>query len=294
MNLLDRLSDRARTVSAARPLPEDSPLPERFVTSIVDQMDRIPENIRVATSGYTHVSALTSFCGRRSLLMQQQDRQSLRSVTGGERVMWRIGRAVESHIREQYLAARNNQNVLGRWTCLCGKALHVGLHNSSSRCNDCNSPLNVYGEFTLRDEEAKIVGNPDLLILHESSVVVSEIKSMKKDQWELLTAPLPDHVFQAGMYHDLLKRQAARYRVHSTGVFIYCTKDYKHGSPYKEFHVDFTKPSLVAIREMIRNSVLDALHAQQTQDLVPRTVCASPNCAMAKACPVATVCFNLP
>lgn len=295
MALIDELSRLARPASDDSPVVKGLPeLPGGFITGIVDRMDRTPENVRVSTSGYVHVSALNGFCGRRMLLMRQDGRQSVRSVTGGHRVMWRIGRAVESHIREQYLKAHNNRNVLGRWTCLCGRAEHVGFFNGLTSCNHCNSPLNVYGEYTLYDHDNKIVGNPDLLVTYESTFVISEIKSMNKAQWDTLIEPLPDHIFQAGMYYDLLRNHPNNYRVHSHGVFVYCTKDYKYGSPYKEFHVDFTKPTFQAIRDRARAQLSDALRAEASGSLPPRTVCHSPNCAFAKACSVATACFNLP
>lgn len=290
MALIDRLSGVVTGQRGGKPLPQDSPLPEGFVTNTVTAQDRIPERIRLSQQGLVHVSSLTAFCGRQMVLMRREEQTLFRSITGGHRVMWRIGRAVESHIREQFITGRNYNDIHGRWTCRCGETTHAGLIRRNAICNSCNGPVNVYGEYTLRDDDAQLVGNPDLLIEHEGSIVVVEIKSMTKDRWAELTAPLADHILQAGMYHDLLLARGMR--PHKMLVFVYCTKEFKYGSPYKEFHVDATTAGLTAIRSSLRNSVADAIEHERAGSLPPRTVCSSAASQMAKQCPVCAKCFN--
>lgn len=290
MNLIDKLSSVA-VAAPGQNLPGRTGLPTDFLKATLDAQDRVPEKVRAMEPGYVHVSSMVGFCGRQLALLRREERPLFRSVTGGHRVMWRIGRAVESHIREQFINSRNRSGILGNWTCACGGSVRRGAFSPVARCEVCNQPLNVYGEFTLADRDAKIVGNPDLLFEWQKSVVVVEIKSMNPEQWEKLTAPLGDHIFQAGMYHDLLK--ANGFTPNKDVVFIYCTKQFKYGSPYKEFHVDVSVPSLTAQRQAIREQVKETMQHIEAGTLPPRTLCASHTSSMAKTCPMVAQCFTL-
>lgn len=290
MPLIDSLSGIVTGQRGGKALPQEVTLPEGFVTNTVTAQDRIPERIRASQAGYVHVSSLTAFCGRQLVLMRREERPLLRSVTGGHRVMWRVGRAVEAHIREQFIKGRHFHGILGRWTCRCGKMSMPGLYRSTAVCNSCNGAVDVYGEYTLLDPESHLVGNPDLLIEHEGAVVVVEIKSMARERWEALQAPLADHVLQAGMYHDLLPKHGMR--PHKSLVFVYCTKEFKYGSPYKEFHVDATTGMLLNQRAGLRAQVRDAMAHEMAGTLPARTVCRNTSAQMAKECAVCAACFN--
>lgn len=222
--------------------------------------------------------------------MRMADMPMIRSVTGGHRVMWRVGRAVEKHIREQYIAGRQHQDIFGNWSCRCGAATHTGFY-PTRQCNLCETRLYIYDEFPLFDREARIVGNPDLLTRFEGEYVVVEIKSMTKSQWDALTEPLADHIFQASWYRWLMANLG--YPTRKEVVFVYCTKEFKFGVPYKEFHVDVTTPGRVNLILDLRAQVMD-LNAHMEAGTVPvREICATPTCTTAKNCPVSATCWSL-
>lgn len=291
MALIDRLSSLVTRQHGGKPLPVEADLPENFVTSIVTARDRIPERVRASEPGWVHVSSLTAFCPRRLVLMRREDRPLIRSVTGGHRVMWRLGRAVEQHIREQFISGRNYRGILGRWSCPCSHTTVTGIYRSDVSCTVCRHTCTVYGEYTLRDASVHLIGNPDLLVDHDGATVIVEIKSMNKTDWEALTEPMGEHIFQAGMYYDLAESNLLS--PHRKAVFVYCTKDFKFGSPYKEYHVDVATRELRNLRSGVVENLRIAMLHEQANALPPRVLCGSPQCSMAKVCPVATACFNL-
>jgi hypothetical protein len=128
------------------------------------------------------------------------------------------------------------------------------------------------------------------VVKNHNTVIPVEIKSKAKHLFDKLTAPDGDHIFQAGMYHDLL--QLAGYTVHPEVVIIYCNKDFQYGSPYKEYHVDVTTPQYTEHRDYVRGALRD-LYARQVVGLLPRRIrCQDASSPTAKKCPVVGSCFS--
>lgn len=265
-------------------------LPTGFVRRVLETQDNQPNRLRVGLPNYVHASSLVDFCPRQTAIARLEERPLFESVTGGHRVMWEVGRGVEKHIRSQYIRAVNRRGVLGRWRCPCEALTRSGYYSDEAVCDTCQKPAKTYNELTLFDEDNKISGNPDILIDHDGAVVPVEIKSMVAKSWEELTEPKPDHVLQVSMYGHLLR--ANNRPTLDTGVIIYCTKDFKFGSPYKEYHVDFTA---AAVRMAVARAVADAqavVSAAAQGILPPRILCPTPTCGKAKRCPVVAGCFN--
>lgn len=265
-------------------------IPDNYLIKTLDVMDKKPETSRIGKPGYTHVSSLIGGCVRQYVLATRFNVKILESVTGGHRVMWKIGRAVETHVRDSFLEGTGRQGVYGRWKCQCGKVDHLGLYPSRG-CNCQNEPLK-YVEPVLLDEEAKIIGSPDMtLILGNFFFVPVEVKSMNKDDFDDLTAPLPDHIAQAASYRRLYQLQGRR--VHDKVIIIYTKKEFKWGSPYKEFHVDCTTDLVQGIVNTMvdkATSIATSVAASVTPE---RHICQSAANPIAKRCPVAHLCFGM-
>ncbi|QSY98691.1 hypothetical protein J2J97_31975 (plasmid) [Rhizobium bangladeshense] len=285
------VSSIRRIVDAPMPV-----IPQNFLIDILDAMDRAPEVRRLGTGEgeyghYTHVSSLIDICARQHALAAQDDRVIQESVTGGHRVMWAMGRYVEKHIRSQFLKAGGGRNAFGRWTCLCGNAEHVGHRPHQRLCLQCQQGLEQYNEFTLFDHENWIKGNPDLLTVFPGDWFVPiEIKSMNKKDFDALTAAKGDHIFQIGHYRRML--ELSGFRTHTHGVIIYCTKDFKYGSPYKEFHVDLTASSVINIIDQSVAVARQLRESRENDTLPPRTLCSAHSDARAKQCPFLVSCFS--
>jgi hypothetical protein len=278
------------TPAAAQPgaTPASAGLPDNWLRAILAEGDNAPDRARMGQAGYIHVSSLIGFCSRQhAVLRLHVDQPVIRSVTGGHRVMWRLGRAAEEHVRDSIIKARRSQ-VMGEWSCVCGETKHRGYMPDRS-CTRCGKRVNRYGEMAVFDTEAKIVGNPDLLLREEGLLVPVEVKSINKKDWEALTAPKGDHVFQVVAYARMLK--ALNYRMHQHAVIVYVCKDFVFGAPYKEFHVEIDAPHLVAQWEAARQAAMAAHAAVESGVLPPRVLCTSPDSTLAKGCPCMAQCF---
>lgn len=282
--VIGRLSNRVRQVDrpAARTATEAQTFGDGWLTSILSSQDRQAEEKRMGQA-YTHVTSLIDFCPRAATLAAETG-QPLQSTSSGIRIVWKIGRAVEAHVREQFFLA-HRELMFGHWKCACGSLTYTGGHRQSV-CPTCKTPADIYGEYTLHDHNAMITGSPDLLIRHEGKLRIVEIKSINKEGFAKLNKPQADHVFQINHYARMLGREA-----HSTNIILYVKKDFDFKSPYKEFHVPIT-----AQAAGIRNSLeqqREALAARSAGRLPPRLcACVSPTSPTAKACGMVVACFN--
>lgn len=280
------------------------PIAPYFVKGILDKRDAIPEKSRAATyKGYVHVSSLSGdFCARHYAIAQHEELQLYETLTGGHKITFKIGRAVEEHIRTNLIEGIGKQNIYAMWTCECQKdklipeegTFRVGLWKPAL-CK-CGKPLDTMEEPAITDETNGVSGRPDLVIYKDKTLHVTEIKSIKKDStsygpgWDEITEPLDSHIRQNIFYPPLLR--AKNLPVSPIVTFIYCTKDFKYGSPYKEFQIDTSLPKYEALRQEL------LAEAKQVKDFIaggesPPRICASEAGPLAKKCPVSFRCFNI-
>lgn len=271
-------------------------VPRDLVSNLVTMQDERPQRSRVGVgSGYMHVSSLVDVCARKEVISSKYREEVHESINGFHRLMWKYGRAAEEHIRESVIASTNGSTVYGDWHCPCGELRHVGMKPVNASCSNCGRNADIYNEHPIRNEEYKIIGSCDLPLMSQGHLVPVEIKSMKRDQWEGLDAPLANHVTQVALYRWLY--QQAGWRVHTRCALVYVVKEYKNRSkefpsPYKEFHVDCESEEVsimvgAALEEAA--SIRDAL----AEDYLPRRICNSSTETRAKQCSMAHLCFNL-
>jgi hypothetical protein len=266
-------------------------IPDNYIKETVGRMDSTPEQSRLNHPGYTHVSSLIGVCTRQYALAARFETQAVERVTGGHRVMWKIGKALEYHVRTQFIKGQGRMGIYGVWRCDCKRVEHLGMF-PSRRCATCGGEATNYGEPVLHDDDNMIVGSPDLTFLvGRYFFVPTELKSMNKDDWNALEAPLPDHICQAAMYRYLFQKK--NFLVHDNIKFVYTTKDFKFGDPYKEYQIDCTQPSIVATVASMVETARAIKVANESRVLPPRQVCRSQGNSRAKSCPVAHLCFNM-
>lgn len=281
-----------------------TPLAPGFVKGILDAQDAIPEQSRAATySGHVHVSSLSGdFCARHYAIAQHEDLQLYETLTGGHKVTFKIGRAVEEHIRDNLIKGVGRENIYAQWTCECQKGKLVPEEGTfryglwkPALCK-CGKPLDTLEEPAIKDNEHGVSGRPDLVIYKDKTLHITEIKSIKKDStaygpgWDEIAEPLESHIKQNIFYPPLLR--SLNLPVSPVVTFVYCTKDFKFGSPYKTFQIDTSEPKY----EKIRQELL--LEAKQVKDFIdggpsPPRICQSEASKLAKKCPVSFRCFNV-
>ncbi len=143
-------------------------------------------------------------------------------------------------------------------------------------------------EITLFDHQLKISGNPDLLWMHEGEMHVIEIKSITKNNFNELTSPQVNHLFQSSCYHRLLSAQGI---VTAPNVITFYTrKEWEWKTPYKEFHSSANELSGIISHAFDQVAVLR--ESENQNDLPAKLpVCNTAHSPTAKNCPVCTNCF---
>lgn len=265
-------------------------LPSGLLRSVLDMRDAIPNPSRAGRPGFVHASALISLCPRQQTLMVESGMTVEERITGAHRVMWRIGRAVEDHVRTQLIDGLVGR-TLGLWTCRCHSPReHKGFKpRASVKCHNCNGVLDQYNELTLFDVVNHVSGNPDLVLCQDESYISVEIKSMVKHQWDDLRAPLPNHVIQVAAYRHLLRTNG--YPVHSDVALIYCAKDFAWGSPYKEYHVNVSTAEMESTMDSLFDNAREYVQNLRAGTLPERRMCTDPRSSIARKCPVSGPCF---
>lgn len=266
---------------------------DSHVTRLVAQTDAVPQKTRSGGTdeGLLHVSSLIGMCEREQAISRQHGKPSFTSVSGPMKIIWKIGRAVERHIRNSVLSARDWNDIYGVWTCACTASTHLGEYPRERTCPRCWKPLSHYREPALKNYEYGIVGSPDLTLIEMGYFLVVEVKSMNKDDFDKLEAPKADHVLQAMSYRRLY--ELAGIPVLDIVAVVYARKDFKFGGSravYKEYHVP-AEPWTGQVGSMFE-AARRVWIANQEGNL-PDRVCDQVDCRRAKSCERASLCFSL-
>lgn len=291
--------------------PKDTALPAwgpSFVSSVIRWEDDKIDPAR-GDDDYIHVSQLVhDWCPREYVLRKRHGIQANgESVTGGHRVMWAVGRAVEKHVRTQFIKGVNYHGVWGVWSCNCGKKTVTGFADRTKVCSICHTPALHYNEYRLLDDSDYVSGSPDLIFVRRGKVYPVEIKSITDSEsansrgigFTSLARPYGDHLFQVFTYwlkiERLLLPQLNKASMGSGVIMLYTTKDFKYGSPYKEFHErvqDYQWLIDGTIKPALRGAKRAWQAGRDDKKPLPAKVCPNITCPRAKGCPCAVECFQ--
>lgn len=291
-NMAARMRGEQRRHADPEAVPLDTTHGPNYIISKVRSMDAKPETVR-GGAGYIHGSSLIGMCPRRQCLTILSGGGGSKVPRACDRLLWAIGRAVEAHIRGQFIEAVQRVGVIGEWRCKCGGLSSEGLFVRRTKCKTCQGALQKYGELTLLDHDARIAGNPDLMYLRPDNhkVRVVEIKSINKKEFDALTEPKINHVQQAMIYRRLAILN--QMEVDDSISIIYGCKDYAfRGIPYHEFHVankpehDGALDRMWTSARLVRDFVLALKANPESSPPLPArlTLCPHPNTITAKDC----------
>ena len=267
-------------------------LSEKVILAALHKHDNIPQLLRtpIGPNAYIHSSSLENFCARRAAILDKTNSVPREYVQGSMKIVWKIGRAVETHIREALISSLGKKNFYGEWSCKCGSLKHRGQW-ADKTCSVCNTQANDYNELTIYNEEYKIANNPDLVSVSKNKQhMVTEIKSMNGPDFDKLEEPLTSHVRQANRYVRF-KRMNGDITSGKVSI-IYARKDFLYNGVYKVFTVDVDTKAF----ETVFNEELDQAKKLReyfkTEELPEREFCASAMSPMAKKCPACNDCFK--
>jgi hypothetical protein len=244
-----------------------------------------------------HVSALTredGFCPREVSLMQILNRKRKdRYTSAALQVAFDNGNALHDLVRNVWL----KDDVVGSWECRgCGVTLTF-TKRPKVLCT-CKRDLWEYKEEEFTDPITKAVGSIDFFLdIEEGKLVACEAKSMDKDMFNDLKAPLAEHRVRTQAYLTLIFRsgrpEAARIEPGYARV-LYISKGFGskneiHGKvmPFKEFMVDRNDP--VGEATLAKAGLVQAFREGGP---IPHGICPTIYAKRAKGCAVAMECFS--
>lgn len=244
---------------------------------------------------YMHASDLIYRCTRAMALSDQLAVPfTPELVFDGRGLTFAQGRAIQDYVTNR-LKTNASEKLYGDWRCLCQEKRHTGTYDTARRlsaCERCKGQVVNYHEITIQNEKYKIIGSVDLSLIENRALYVIECKSINKKDWDAQVRPQPDHVIQLLLYWFLMRE--AGYSLNEMGSILYVVKEFKIGSPYKEWQVNCVEQ---IDRGRLRDYLNDAMvlkRARARNELPPRITCADMNSPAARKCSFALQCFSLP
>jgi hypothetical protein len=252
-----------------------------------------------------HASAVTKndFCGRfyaLSDLVNHQQKDEWLSTS--ESVTYHLGRVLQDSI-VNWLADAGL--AVGHWRCLSCNWTHVFCRRPVS-CEKCGVRVFRPIEVTCKSQVSGIGGSFDCLAnMGEPKLRLVEIKTMDKDQFKGLGAPLLEHSLRTKLYLRLMDESDSPWldRIDtSAAVVLYVSKggygvaDYSLAelgindkfSPFKEFLVQRDDAST----QNVSNKGTAVSEWRKGNAPLPPRLCADALAKDAKWCPLRNVCWS--
>jgi len=269
-----------------------------FVGRAVTGFDTASEETRDQCEG-THVSyLLRNPCPRHVCLVKKFSPTLMNKVRPGVRIIWALGRAVETHVRKA-LAKTMPDVMYGGWECKCERTHICDVRSvaQARRCPECGGTPNTYKELLLEDLDRGMIGSPDVLLKLPIGFVVIECKSVNLKGYtkvQEVGKPDADHRNQALCYRRIMERNG--YDVAPFVVVLYVLKDYQfRGSPYTEFQCtedDVGAKTALNLMDTTAEIIQDSI---QEQAAMPGrlSACTESTSRRAKDCSTCTLCFSV-
>lgn len=237
--------------------------------------------------------------GMKTLKARYDDR-----IATAEQITFDYGHAVEDIIREKF--ARMGR-AIGDWKCPNCNQLHQ-FTRRPTKCSECGvkGVLLEYQEVRVQSTVSGVSCGLDLLVdFGLPRLKIIEIKSMDKEEFKKLEAPIAEHRFRTNVYmrcaaesdhpmKDRIDTQNARVLYVTKGGYGYKDPEIRHWklldgdfSPFKEFHIhrdDSLTDDLLSRAEMYENW-------KKTGEL-PLGICPTSLGPRAKYCRQVEACFD--
>lgn len=242
------------------------------------------------------------FCPREYALglkyMNPRDDERLSTA---ESVTFAYGYAVEGLVRRWY---REMDRAHGNWECVaCAKLFE--FQRCPHKCS-CGSKAFEYREITFTCQQSGVTCRPDLFIdFGRPKLTVLEIKSIDKDEFKKLAAPLAEHKWRTNLYMRIIENSDSEFKakIDTTSAFVlyvtkggYGVKDNQvktwklldgDFSPMKEFPVERDDSQTT---ELLQRAAM--VQEYKKTGKVPLGICPTSLCQRAKYCKQAAHCWS--
>lgn len=244
-----------------------------------------------------HASMLTAepaFCPREAALSLATDtKRPDVYITAAMRVAFDNGEAVHDLVRSVWL----REISVGDWKCgTCSTMRGFGKY-PKNQCDQCGNKNWLYKEVVLTHKTAGYTGSLDFLAdLGMGLLKMVEIKTIDKDQYADLLAPMAEHRVRTALYLDLIKNsgdnRAAAIDCTSAKI-LYVSKGFGKKAfngeilPFKEFDVVAAPKSVE-----LYTAKAAAVEKYKTDGTMPKGICKTSFDPRAQKCCVLKHCWG--
>lgn len=245
------------------------------------------------------------FCPREHALLRLGVSKKKKQFVGTAlAITYQHGRDLEHHIRNQWL----REHVVGYWRCgVCSNRSNFGKA-PKTKCGKCGWGSQwTYEEVRFESSVSGISCGIDVLVnTGELKFRIGELKTLDKDAFKKLVAPLAEHRFRTSLYMKLVEESTLPFSPQintSEAALLYTAKSFgvkdesmkQEGipdsafSPFKEFVIKRDD----AIVESAVNKAIALKTWQDTPEMgLPCGVCANGMTKRAQQCSAASACWS--
>jgi rubrerythrin len=261
------------------PIP---PSPMKDFTVIEEIKARLPsvrENDLPTADKIYRASELSKMCPREEVLRAVYKQRKQEKIDAKTQIIFDFGNAFNDLAQQRWLASWDI--LIGDWICENCKAAHL-FQKKPAMCSSCMKPEMKYRELAFIDKKFSISGHPDGILEKGGRKKVLELKTCNSQIFKYITeiskAPLYHHVDQINLY-------MWKYKV-GEGIILYLNKDQSDMAEYK---IAYQSSRI----EIILRKIKLAHEGIRDQQIPPREICATADCARAKKCGVKQWCFEI-
>lgn len=243
------------------------------------------------------------YCPRETVLLDMGVGKKKDNFVGTSlRITFDHGRDIESRVRNDWL----RDVAVGMWKCgTCGNK-HPTFGKVPKVGCSCGYPKWEYDEYRFEASKSGVSGGVDLFLdVGEPKLRLVEIKTMDKDEFKKLLAPLAEHKFRTSLYLRLAAESeddiSDRVNLNVANI-LYVTKSFGFKdeslksdgisdapfSPFKEFTV--TRDDSLSETHLAKAEVATAF--RHTKTGMPAGICHSSLNNRAQKCSCALPCFS--
>lgn len=284
------------TASPTAPIENNDPeTGEEF--TLTEYLDTTLRSFQPARPYSTiHASMLTyegkSFCPREVALCDVLGREPKpENIPSVLQATFDMGWAVHHLMSDKWL-----RNIaVGRWCCVQCHQI-TGFIKHPGKCPFCKANRLEYREEVFQHKSLLVSGSIDVIVnLNKEKHTIVEVKSIDKDQFKDLKAPLGEHRVRSMMYLDLVATSGnpiAGAIDTSEARILYVSKGYGAKTdgkitPFKEYRVpanpNALKPYYSKAAEVVK---------WRTEGILPKGVCPNSYSGRVKQCACAHECWS--